>query len=248
MSSLKLFEIAGSIAALTGVSLTVFYFLFKTIIYKALPNLEKISRKNIVLLMFFMVWSITIVAMTTWIYQSVNHDGGIQPTIEEVEVVVEAPSQKISKQESSVKVAMYSSITSVANATTLQLFKNENQFNYTNIDDDEACGLKVRSSLWMSFNDIQPYFITFQENKVKVILKKINTETSEATFVMHLREKDKSMKLHHFTLAKNDSYKFQYNGCEYRFYYRGKTSWTTGIQYWFKTRYSGHFSIAPLKV
>lgn len=248
MSSLKVFEIAGSIAGLAGISLTVFFFLFKTIIQKALPSLTRNSRRNIIILMLFMVWSVTIVGMTTWIYSSTSDDGGKQPTIEEAEIAKET-SAELSKQESVVKASMmHTMVANIGNASTLQLSKNGKQFEYINHDDEETCGLKVRSSLWVSFNDIQPYFTTFQEERVKVILKEMDAEKNEATFVMKIREEGESVKLYHFTLNKNDFYNFKYSGCDYRFYYRGKTSWTTGVKYWFQTRYVAHFSIAPLEV
>ncbi len=249
MSSLKVFEIAGSIAGLAGISLVVFYFLFMTIIQKALPSLTKNSQRNIIILMLFMVWSVTITAMTSWIYGNTKQDGGVQPKIEE-ENIVKKPSSEISAYEGGLKVSMYSSSMvnrEVAAAPALKLTKNENHFEFLNTDTDGVCGLKVRSSLWLSFNEGQPYYIDFQDKKVKVSLKSIDIEENKAAFLMELQEEGKPLKIHDFTLVQNEFYAFKYNDCTYRFAYRGKTSWITGIEYWFKTRYAAHFSIEPLE-
>ena len=245
MSSLKIFEVAGSIAGLSGISLTIFYFLFKPIIQKSFSNLAKASRRNIILLIFFMIWSTMTIAMTTWIYSNTQNDGGQQPSIEKVEITEKTDVTNLS-QAPTTKVAMQTMLADLTEVPMLTLRRNSTFFNSTVTDDEGICGLKVRSSIWLSFNDVQPYYIAFQEEKVKVILKSMNINNNEATFAMHIREEGKFINLHDFTLSQNESYNFDYNGCNYRFAYRGKTSWTTGIQYWFKTRYEAHFNIEPI--
>ncbi|MFT5832944.1 MAG: hypothetical protein ACI97N_000570 [Cognaticolwellia sp.] len=245
MSSLKIFEVAGSIAGLSGISLTVFYFLFNPIIQKSLPNLTKTSRRNIILLIFFMIWSITTIAMTTWIYSNTQNDGGQQPSIKKIEITEKPATINIS-QTPTTKIAMYPIIADLTEVPMLTLRRNSTFFNPMVTDDEDICGLKVRRSIWLSFNDVQPYYIAFQEEKVKVILKSMNIDNNKATFAMHIHEEGKFINLHDFTLNQNESYNFDYNECNYRFAYRGKTSWTTGIQYWFKTRYEAHFNIEPV--
>ncbi len=245
MNSLKIFEIASSIAGLAGISLVVFFFLFKVIIQSILPDLTKRSRQNIVVLMLFMVWSITIIAMTTWIYSSTTFDGGEQPSINTPKIVEGL--EEISSAEPATKVALLGSlsgINAIENLPSLSLKKDKSIFEKTNIDINESCGLKIRHSLWLSFNKTQPYFLNFQEGNLKVVLNNIDTEKGKAEFVLQIKEDNKTI-LNNFTLGKNETYDFRYNNCEYEFAYRGQTSWTTGIQYWFQTRYAGHFSIQP---
>lgn len=244
MSSLKVFEVAGSIAGLAGISLTVFYFLFTTIIQKSLPSLTRNSRRNIIVLMLFMVWSVTIVGMTSWIYSSTQNDGGKQPTIDE-QTEIATDSVATISQSPITKVVLNAAMADLTEVPMLTLSRNAAFFEPATIDDEGVCGLKVRSSIWLSFNELQPYYLTFQEEKVKVVLKNIDTENNKATFMMQIQEDGEPMKLHNFTLAQNETYNFEYNSCNYRFAYRGKTSWTTGIQYWFKTRYEAHFIIEP---
>lgn len=244
MSSLKVFEVAGSIAGLAGISLTVFYFLFTTIIQKSLPSLTKNSQRNIIILMLFMVWSVTIIGMTSWIYSSTENDGGKQPTIEKNTEIAADTNANISQTQIT-KVALNTAMADFTEVPMLTLSKNSTFFEPTILDDEGVCGLKVRSSIWLSFNELQPYYLDFQEGKVKVILKGIDIEKNEATFVMQIQENGKAIKLHDFTLAQNEAYNFEYNDCNYRFAYRGNTSWTTSIQYWFKTRYEAHFIIEP---
>ena len=246
MSSLKILEITGSIGLISGITLTIFFFLFSTIINKDILDLSKISVKRTLALMLVGVWAITITSFTLWIYNNTKTDGGEQPTIMDIEIV-EQPAANISKSENVAQLALQSSVTNIIGSQPMRLVKNPSFFNYKNIDNDEVCGLKVRSSIWLSFNKTQPYYRQFQDKKVKVILKKMDTEKNEATFIMHLREEGEVMKLHQFTLAKNDFYNFKYNGCDYNFYYRGKTSESTGIKYWFQTRFSGHFAIEPVQ-
>jgi len=210
-----------------------------------LPDLTKRSRQNIVVLMLFMVWSITIIAMTTWIYTSTTFDGGEQPNMNSPAIVEEI--EEISSSEPTTKVALLGSIsgvTAIENLPLLSLKKDEAVFSKTNKDLNESCGLNIRHSLWLSFNKAKPYFLNFQEGNIKVVLKDIDIENQKAEFVLHLKE-DKNTKLYNFTLSKNETYAFNYNACSYEFAYRGQTSWTTGIQYWFQTRYAAHFSIQP---
>lgn len=245
MNSLKIFEIASSIAGLAGISLVVFFFLFKVIIQSILPDLTKRSRQNIVVLMLFMVWSITIIAMTTWIYTSTIQDGGEQLNNQPPAMVEDL--NKVSSTEKVTKVALLGSLAGadlMDDLSSLNIKKDENVFEKTNEDLLESCGLKISNSLWLSFNKAQPYFLNFQEGNVKVVLNDIDINKQKATFVLHLKE-DENTELYSFTLAKNETYSFNYNNCMYEFAYRGQTSWTTGIQYWFKTRYAGHFSIQP---
>jgi hypothetical protein len=245
MNSFKIFEVASSIAGLAGISLVVFFFLFKTIIQSILPDLTKRSRQNIVVLMLFMVWSITIIAMTTWIYSNTTYDGGEQPNIEKPAIVEDL--DKISSAEPVTKIALLSTLVGadlMDDLTSLSIKKDEHKFEQENIDLNESCGLKVRNSIWLSFNEDKPYYLNFQEGNIKVVLNKINLETQKAAFVLHLKE-DKNTRLYNFNLEQNETYTFEYNNCQYEFAYRGKTSWTTGIQYWFKTRYAAHFSIEP---
>jgi hypothetical protein len=244
MSSLKVFEVAGSIAGLAGISLTVFYFLFTTIIKKSLPSLTKNSQRNIIVLMLFMVWSVTIIGMTSWVYGSTQNDGGIQPAIEDNAKIAADTTANIS-QTPVTKVALNAAAANLIEIPMLTLSKNSTFFEPIIIDDKGVCGLKVRSSIWLSFNAAQPYYLAFQEEKVKVILEDINIKDNKATFVMQIRATNESMKLHNFTLGQNEAYNFEYNGCDYRFAYRGNTSWTTGMQYWFRTRYEAHFNIEP---
>jgi hypothetical protein len=244
MSILKVFEVAGSIAGLAGISLTIFYFLFTTIIKKSLPSLTKNSQRNIIVLMLFMVWSVTIIGMTSWIYSSTQNDGGKQPVIKESIEMATDSTDNIS-QTPITKVALNAALADLTEVPMLTLSKNSTFFEPTIIDDEGVCGLNVRSSIWLSFNELQPYYLSFQKEKVKVILKKIDVEKNAATFVMQIQENGQSMKLHDFTLTQNETYSFKYNDCDYRFAYRGNTSWTTGIQYWFKTRYEAHFNIEP---
>lgn len=241
MSSLKILEIAGSIGLVSGVTLTIFFFLFNSIIQNNIIGLSKTSLRKTLALMLFVVWSVTITSVTLWVYHSFSTDGGEQPVIKEIEMA-EEPAAELSKTDVVAQMAIHSSI---INTPAVKLVKNETFFKVENIDRDDICGLKVRSSIWLSFNKSQPYYVAFQDKKIKVILKDIDKEKDKATFVMHLREQGKVMKLHHFTLGKNDFYNFKYNGCDYRFYYQGKTTTTTGIKYWFQNRYSGHFLIEP---
>ncbi|MFK7949252.1 MAG: hypothetical protein AB8G11_16795 [Saprospiraceae bacterium] len=248
MSSLKILEITGSIGLISGITLTIFFFLFNSIFHKDILDLSRVSVKRTLALMLMSVWIVTVTSFTLWIYNnSVTHEGGEQPTIKDVEIV-EQPAAEISKSENIAQLALHSSVINIMGKEPMLLVKNPTFFNPENIDNDEICGLKVRSSIWLSFNNNQPYYRQFQDEKVKVILKRIDTEKNEATFVMQLREEGKVMKLHNFSLSKNDFYNFEYNGCEYNFYYRGKTASTTGIKYWFQTRYSAHFAIEPIEV
>jgi hypothetical protein len=244
MSSLKIFEVAGLIAGLAGISLTIFYFLFVTIIKKSLPSLTKNSQRNIIGLMLFTVWSVTIIGMTSWIYSSTQNDGGKQLTIED-NLAIAADTTANIVQTPVTKVALNAAAANFIEIPMLTLSKNSTFFEPIIIDDKGVCGLKVRSSIWLSFNTVQPYYVVFQEEKVKVILKDIDAENNTATFIMQIKAVNEAMKLHDFTLEQSEAYNFEYNGCNYSFAYRGNRSWTTGMQYWFRTRYEAHFNIEP---
>ena len=247
MSSLKILEIIASTGLISGVTLTVFFFLFKNIIHEDILDLTEVSVKRTLALILLTVWTITVTSFTLWIYSNaVTNEGGEQPTIEDIEII-EQPIAKISKSENITQLALHSSVVQIMENEPMSLVKDPAFFEHENIDNDETCGLKIRSSIWLSFNKQQPYYRLFQKNKLKVILKNIDTKNNRVTFVMQLQEKGKKMKSHNFTLSNNEAYNFEYNGCEYNFHYRGKTASSTRIKYWFQTRYSAHFAIEPVE-
>jgi hypothetical protein len=240
MNSLKIFEVAGSIAGVSGISLVVFYFLFQSIIKSILPDLTKKAKINIVVLMLFMVWSVTIVGMTSWIYTNTANDGGQQP-LDMIDTLADTKIKELSQS----PVSQFSMSTSLTKAVSVKVVNDKTLLKKPIQDNLESCGLKVKSSIWLSFNKDQPYFLFFQNENVKVVLKDLDEKVDEATFTLYLKEEGKALTLRSFTLKKNTVFPFSYNGCDYEFAYRGHTSWTTSVEYWFKTRYAAYFAITP---
>lgn len=242
MNKFEVLEIASFVGIVSGIILSIFFVVSSKMIENKTKASQQIFGKKSLMLLLLLVWSITITTFTFWIYNTTNNDGGEQPIIKEI------------NGQSTVEVAQPKSITTlVLNASTtntaanqfVKLLNDDSFFLRENIDENEVCGLHVQSFVWLSFNEVQPYYQYFQDKKVKVILKNIDVEQNNATFIIHLREDEQAMKLHHFTLEKNDFYDFTFNNCDYRFYYKGKTTSTTGLKYWFQKRYSGHFLIKP---
>ena len=247
MSSLKVFEIAGSIAGIAGISLVVFYFLFKTIIKTTLPDLTRSAKKNIIVLMLFMVWSVTIIGMTTWIYVNTSNDGGQQPDIETVDDTVATDEQEARLSLSYAgKIVLHNAIKK-ERAITIptnvgfdfdESFPDKNEVN-------NQCNLNVKSSLWMSFNLSKPYYKMVADDKIKISLRNLDKKKNKATFKLLVKDKETTKK-YVFTLDKHESKTFSFDGCNYEFSYKGMTKREMGLQYWFKTRYIAHYEIVSV--
>lgn len=244
MNTVNLFEVAGSIAGIAGISLIVFYFLFTSIIKSILPSLTRDAKKNIIVLMMFMVWSVTIIGMTTWIYTNTNNDGGQQPEIVEEQAVVEQEAGYLIPVS---KAILSSASTYAANASSGRLLMSNkgtvSAEKKTYLAMNSVCSLRMKSNIWMSFNPDKPYFRTYYDGDVKVVLQKMNQGT--AAFKLTLQEEGK-LKIRQFELNKGKGYKFDYKGCTYEFIYTGQSSEKMGLSYWFKTRYIAHYQIQPM--
>lgn len=243
MNTVNLFEVAGSIAGIAGISLVVFYFLFTSIIERVLPSLTRNAKKNIIVLMMFMVWSVTIIGMTTWIYLNTNSDGGQQPDLEEVEVAVEQEARNVIE---SPKVVL-SSLSTYAKGSQGRLlvrYNDETEPIALGTENPITCGLRMKSNLWMSFNKNKPYYRLYYGGDVKVVLSDLDKMAHKAAFKLVLNDGDKS-EVNEFKLEKGKAFEFEFKGCVYEFVYAGHTTEQTGLGYWFKTRYIAHYQIQP---
>lgn len=246
MSSLNVFEVAGSVAGIAGISLVVFYFLFKTIIKNILPDLTRNAKKNIVILMLFMVWSVTIIGITTWIYASTINDGGQQPEIKNDTVATEKEAQL---SLSYVGTIVLSNALTADNAIKIPEGVG---FDYAEAPPDRniingQCDLYEKAALWMSFNKNKPYYKTISDGKIKISLNDLDSQLDKATFKITINE-EFTTKEYTFVLGKHQTRVFSFQGCNYEFSYKGMTRRDMGLQYWFKTRYIAHYEILPMRV
>ncbi len=243
MNTVNLFEVAGSVAGIAGISLVVFYFLFTSIIERVLPSLTRNAKKNIIVLMMFMVWSVTIIGMTTWIYMNTNNDGGQQPDLDDVEVAVEQEARNIIEAP---KAVLSSASTYVKGSTgrLLVRYNDEMEETVTEAKNPITCGLRMKSNLWMSFNKSKPYYRLYYDGDVKVVLQDLDKMAHKASFRLVLNDGDKS-NVNQFELEKGDAFEFEFKGCLYEFVYSGHTTEQMGLGYWFKTRYIAHYQIQP---
>lgn len=64
---MEIFTIVGKIAGIGGLSLGIFFLLFKEIIRKNIfPRLEKQHAYKIITLISILIWSIAIIGVTGW--------------------------------------------------------------------------------------------------------------------------------------------------------------------------------------